>query len=403
MTKVKKVALAYSGGLDTSIMIPWLKETYQCEVIAVAVDVGLAGETQGLEEKAKQSGALKCYLVDAKQEFVEEYCYRLLKAGAVYESDYLLGTSIARPLIAKKQVEIALKENCDAVAHGATGKGNDQVRFELTYMALAPHLKILAPWKDSQWKISSREEAIDYANQRQIPVPVSKEKIYSADRNLWHISHEGGELEDPATEPLDRVWEISKPLGKAADQPQTIELDFVAGIPVSLNGQKLAGDILLSRLNAIGAEHAIGQIDIVENRLVGMKSRGVYETPGGSILYKAHQALENLVLDRDTYHYKELVSKRYAELVYDGKWFTPLREAMDAFIHETQKNITGKIKLKLYKGNIRLAGAESPFSLYHQDVASFHGDPIYDQKDATGFIKLLGLPQKLRKLLDQEN
>lgn len=400
MKKIKKVALAYSGGLDTSIMISWIRETFDCELIAVAVDVGLAEETQGLEQKALDSGASKCYLIDAKKEFVEDYCFKLLKSGAVYESQYLLGTSIARPLIAQKQVEIALKENCDAVAHGATGKGNDQVRFELTYMALAPQLEIIAPWKDSRWKISSREEAIDYAKARGIPVPVSKEKIYSSDRNLWHISHEGGELEDPALEPLARVWQISKSLDKAEDKPLYIELDFMKGIPFALNGKKLSAEVLLAQLNAMGAEHAIGQIDIVENRLVGIKSRGVYETPGGSILYKAHTALENLVLDRDTFHYKELLAKKYAELVYDGKWFTPLREALDAFVDSTQVLVTGKVKLKLWKGNIILAGVESPHSLYHQDLASFHGDEIYNQQDANGFIRLLGLPQKMRKLLD---
>jgi argininosuccinate synthase len=402
MSNIKKVALAYSGGLDTSIIIPWLKENYGCEVIAVAVDVGLAGELTGLEEKAIKSGALKCYVIDAKKEFVEDYCYRVLKAGAVYESEYLLGTSMARPLIAQKQVEIALKEGCDAVAHGATGKGNDQVRFEVSYMALAPHLKIIAPWKDAKWTITSREEAIDYAKVRNIPIPVSKEKIYSADRNLWHISHEGGELEDPWQEPLSRVWEISNPLEKAVNEPAYVEIEFVKGIPVAVNGKKLAGDVLLEQLNALGAQHAVGQIDIVENRLVGMKSRGVYETPGGTILYKAHTALENLVLDRDTFHYKELISKRYAELVYDGKWFSQLREAFDAFIDKTQEDITGTVKLKLFKGNVRLAGSKSAHSLYHPDVASFHGDEIYDQKDAIGFIKLFGLPQKLKKLLSSK-
>ncbi len=400
--KFKKVVLAYSGGLDTSIIIPWLIETYGCEVIAVAADLGQAEELDGLIEKAKKTGASKCYVLDLKKEFVKDYCFPMLKAGAIYESEYLLGTSIARPLIAQKQVEIALQEGADAVSHGATGKGNDQVRFEITYMALAPQLKIIAPWKDDNWTITSREDAIAYADAKKIPITVSKEKIYSRDRNLWHISHEGGELEDPWNEPKDQVYQISKTIEQAPDKPLYVEIEFDKGTPVAVNGKKLEPHILLAQLNAMGAEHAVGQIDIVENRLVGIKSRGVYETPGGTILYKAHQALENLVLDKETFHYKEIISKKYAELVYNGLWFTPLREALDAFINETQKNVTGTVRLKLFKGHVRMAGTKSPHSLYRMDVSSFSKDPIYEQKDAIGFIKLLGLPYKLKKLLSKE-
>jgi len=400
--KFKKVVLAYSGGLDTSIIIPWLIETYGCEVIAVAADLGQAEELDGLIEKAKKSGASKCYVLDLRKEFVKDYCFPMLKAGAIYESEYLLGTSIARPLIAQKQVEIALQEGADAVSHGATGKGNDQVRFEITYMALAPQLKIIAPWKDDNWTITSREEAIAYADAKKIPITVSKEKIYSRDRNLWHISHEGGELEDPWNEPKDQVYQISKTVEQSPDKPLYVEIEFVAGTPVAVNGKKLEAHTLLAQLNAMGAEHAVGQIDIVENRLVGIKSRGVYETPGGTILYKAHQALENLILDKETFHYKEIISKKYAELVYNGLWFTPLREALDAFINETQKQITGTVRLKLFKGHVRMAGTKSPHSLYRMDVSSFSKDPIYEQKDAIGFIKLLGLPYKLKKLLSKE-
>jgi len=400
--KFKKVVLAYSGGLDTSIIIPWLIETYGCEVIAVAADLGQAEELDGLIEKAKKSGASKCYVLDLRKEFVKDYCFPMLKAGAIYESEYLLGTSIARPLIAQKQVEIALQEGADAVSHGATGKGNDQVRFEITYMALAPHLKIIAPWKDDNWTITSREDAIAYADAKKIPISVSKEKIYSRDRNLWHISHEGGELEDPWNEPKDQVYQISKTIEQSPDKPLYVEIEFVAGTPVAVNGKKLEPHVLLAQLNAMGAEHAVGQIDIVENRLVGIKSRGVYETPGGTILYKAHQALENLILDKETFHYKEIISKKYAELVYNGLWFTPLRQALDAFINETQKQITGTVRLKLFKGHVRMAGTKSPYSLYRMDVSSFSKDPIYEQKDAIGFIKLLGLPYKLKKLLSKE-
>jgi argininosuccinate synthase len=400
--KFKKVVLAYSGGLDTSIIIPWLIETYGCEVIAVAADLGQAEELDGLIEKAKKSGASKCYVLDLKKEFVKDYCFPMLKAGAIYESEYLLGTSIARPLIAQKQVEIALQEGADAVSHGATGKGNDQVRFEITYMALAPQLKIIAPWKDDNWTITSREDAIAYANAKKIPITVSKEKIYSRDRNLWHISHEGGELEDPWNEPKDGVYQISKTIEQSPDKPLYVEIEFDKGNPVAVNGKKLEAHTLLAQLNAMGAEHAVGQIDIVENRLVGIKSRGVYETPGGTILYKAHQALENLILDKETFHYKEIISKKYAELVYNGLWFTPLREALDAFINETQKQITGTVRLKLFKGHVRMAGTKSPHSLYRMDVSSFSKDPIYEQKDAIGFIKLLGLPYKLKKLLSKE-
>jgi argininosuccinate synthase len=398
---VKKVVVAYSGGLDTSVILRWVKEKYNAEVIACAVDVGQASETKGLKERALKTGASKFYLIDARKEFVTDYIWPMLQAEALYENKYFLGTSIARPVIAKKVIEIAKKEGADAVCHGSTGKGNDQVRFEITYMALAPQLKIIAPWKDDHWTITSREEAIAYAEAKKIPITVSKEKIYSRDRNLWHISHEGGELEDPWNEPKDQVYQISKTIEQSPDKPLYVEIEFVAGTPVAVNGKKLEAHTLLAQLNAMGAEHAVGQIDIVENRLVGIKSRGVYETPGGTILYKAHQALENLILDKETFHYKEIISKKYAELVYNGLWFTPLREALDAFINETQKQITGTVRLKLFKGHVRMAGTKSPYSLYRMDVSSFSKDPIYEQKDAIGFIKLLGLPYKLKKLLSK--
>jgi argininosuccinate synthase len=396
---VKKVVLAYSGGLDTSIMIHWLKENYGCEVIAFAADVGQGlREIKGLKERALKTGASKIYIEDLTKEFIEEYIWPTMKSGAVYESKYLLGTSFARPLIAKRQVEIAEKEGANAVAHGATGKGNDQVRFELTYMALNPKLEIIAPWKDDKWKINSREEAIDYAKKHNIEIPVSKEKIYSEDANIWHISHEGDELEDPAKEPLDRVFTISKTIEKAPDKPTYIEIEFKQGVPVALNGKKMDALTLLTELNKIGGENAIGQIDIVENRLVGMKSRGVYETPGGTILYQAHDILEQLTLEKETYQYKLRLAHKYAELVYNGQWFTSLRESLDAFVEESQKVVNGTVRLKLYKGNVVPAGVKSPDSLYLEDLASFTNVDFYDQKDATGFIKCFGLPLKVKKL-----
>lgn len=390
-----KTVLLYSGGLDTSIMISWLKENYNCEVIAVCANLGQKEELSGLEEKALKTGASKAYIEDLTEEFVAEYFFRALKAGAIYESTYLLGTSLARPLIAKKAVEIAHKEGATAIAHGATGKGNDQVRFELTIMALDPSLKIISPWKDPLWKLHSREDCIAYAKERNIPISQSVKRIYSEDRNILHISHEGGILESPSNEPPDDVYTISNTLEKAPDQPEYIEISFEKGIPIKINGEKLSPVGLLERLNAIGGKHAIGHVDMVENRLVGIKSRGVYETPGGTILYFAHRELERLVLDRDTNHFKELLAQRYAELVYDGKWFSDLRRAIDAFVDVTQEYVTGTVKLKLYKGNIVPAGSKADYSLYLEDLASFTNTPLYDQKDATGFIRLFGLPMKV--------
>ncbi|MDR2429072.1 MAG: argininosuccinate synthase, partial [Candidatus Margulisbacteria bacterium] len=396
---VKKVVLAYSGGLDTSIMIHWLKNNYNCEVIAYAADVGQGlRELDDLEQRALAAGASKVYVLDLRREFVEEYIWPTLKAGAVYESKYLLGTSFARPVIAKHQVAVAEKENADAVAHGATGKGNDQVRFELTFMALNPALRIIAPWRDPKWTINSREEAIDYAEKHNIPLKITKKRIYSEDANLWHISHEGAELEDPWQEPADTVFSISNTLEKAPDKAEHIELEFAQGAPVALNGQKLAAVDLLLKLNEIGGRHAVGQIDIVENRLVGMKSHGVYETPGGSILYAAHDNLEQLVLDKETYQLKQHLARKYAELVYNGQWFTPARAALDAFVNKTQEKMDGTVRLKLYKGNIAPAGVKSPHSLYLENLASFTNSDLYDQKDAAGFIRCFGLPLKAAKL-----
>lgn len=389
----EKVVLAYSGGLDTSVIIPWLKETYGYDVIAFAADLGQGDDMKKLKAKALKSGASKFYGMDLSREFLTDFVWPTLKAGAVYENRYLLGTSFARPIIAKYQMMVAKKENARAVAHGATGKGNDQVRFELTYFHFDPSIKIIAPWKDDKWTIKSREDAIDYANERGIPITATKKKIYSEDGNLWHLSHEGDELEDPALEPLDRVFTISSPIEKAPGKAEYVTIEFVKGIPVGVNGKRMDPVKLVRTLNAIGGKHGVGHVDLVENRLVGMKSRGVYETPGGAILYYAHDELEHLVLDRDTYHYKELVGKRYAELVYYGQWFSPLREAIDAFVDETQKVVTGKVKLKLYKGNIRSAGVTSPNSLYLHKMASFTDNKaFYDQKDAIGFIRLFGLP-----------
>ncbi len=397
---MKKIVLAYSGGLDTSIIIPWLKEKYGYEVIAVAADVGQGEELEPLQEKAIKTGASKLYIEDLKEEFVTDYIFPTLKAGAVYEGKYLLGTSFARPLIAKRMVEIARQEGAEAIAHGCTGKGNDQVRFELTIKALAPEMKIVAPWR--LWDLKSREEEIEYAQARNIAVPVTKERPYSMDRNLWHLSHEGADLEDPANEPKDDLFLMITPPEKAPDQATYVELQFEKGIPVAVNGQKLSPVQLIETLNTLAGENGVGIADMVENRLVGMKSRGVYETPGGTILYKAHQELELLTLDRMTLHYKELVAQRYAELVYDGVWFHPLREALAAFVDVTQETVTGTVKMKLYKGNCTPAGTTSPYSLYNEAFATFGEDEVYNQKDAEGFINLFGLPLKVRALMKKE-
>ncbi len=400
MAEKQKVVLAYSGGLDTSIIIPWLKENFDYEVIAMVGDVGQGEELEPLREKAIKSGASKVYIEDLKKEFVEDFIFPTLKAGAIYEGKYLLGTSFARPVIAKRLVEIAEKEGAVAVAHGATGKGNDQVRFELTIKALNPHLKIIAPWR--MWDIRSREDAIDYARARNIPIPVTKEHPYSMDRNLWHLSHEGGDLEDPWNEPGDHVYLICTPPHKAPDEPEYVEIEFEKGIPVKVNGTHYDSVELIQKLNEIGARHGIGIVDIVENRLVGIKSRGVYETPGGTILYTAHEMLESITLDRDTLHYKQHVAIKFAELVYDGKWYTPLRKALSAFVDSTQENVTGRVRLKLYKGNCIPAGVESPYSLYDKELATFGEDSVYNQKDAEGFINLFGLPLKVQALLREK-
>lgn len=390
MNKIKKVVLAYSGGLDTSIIIPWLKENYGCEVVAMAADVGQGEELEPLEEKAIKTGASKIYIEDLKDDFVQNYVFPLLKAGAVYEGKYLQGTAIARPIIAKRLVEIAVAEGADAIAHGCTGKGNDQVRFEFTAKALAPQLKVIAPWRE--WDIKSRDEEIDYALARGIPVPVSKEKPYSMDRNLWHISYEGGVLEDPDFEPQEDMFLLTVSPEKAPDKPTYVTIDFKQGEPVAVDGERMSPVALVQKLNDIAGANGVGRADLVENRLVGMKSRGVYETPGGTVLMCAHRELEYLTLDRDTMHYKELIAAKYAELVYYGLWFTPLREALDAFVSVTQQPVTGSVRLKLYKGNIIVSGRTSPNSLYREDLATFGADDVYDQKDAAGFINLYGLP-----------
>lgn len=398
--QVKKVVLAYSGGLDTSIIIPWLKETYGCEVIAYAADVGQGEELDPLNEKAIKTGASKIYIEDLKEELVRDYIFPMIKSGAVYEDKYLMGTSIARPVIAKRHVEIAVKEGADAVAHGATGKGNDQVRFELTFKALQPDLKIIAPWRE--WDIKSRQEEIDYAMARNIDVPVTKEKPYSMDRNLWHISYEGGILEDPWNEYKNDMFHYTVAPEQAPDQPEIITIEFEKGEPVAINGKAYDPVALIFKLNEIGGKHGVGRVDIVENRLVGMKSRGVYETPGGTILYEAHHALETLALDRDTLHYKQQVAGRYADLVYNGQWFTPLMKALNAFVDETQQRVTGAVKVKLYKGSVQTVGRKSPYSLYQENLATFEKDEVYNQKDAEGFINLFGLPMKVQATLDQQ-
>ncbi len=398
----EKVVLAYSGGLDTSIIIPWLKENYDYEVIAVCGDVGQGKETEGLEEKALKTGASKLYIENLQEEYVTDFIWPTLKAGAVYEGKYLLGTSHARPCIAKRIVEIAEKEGATAICHGCTGKGNDQVRFELTIKALAPHLKIIAPWRI--WDIKSREEEIDYALARGIDIPVTKEDNYSMDRNIWHLSHEGMDLEDPANEPnLDRILKLMVSPEKAPDVPTYVEIEFEKGVPVAIDGEKLAPVELLKKANALAGANGVGIDDIVENRLVGMKSRGVYETPGGTLLYAAHKELEYLCLDKQTLHYKLDVANKFADLVYDGLWYTPLRESLSAFVDKTQENVTGKVRMKLYKGNCTPAGTTSPYSLYDEDIATFDADEVYNQKDADGFINLFGLPLKVRAQMLRKN
>ena len=396
-SKIKKVVLAYSGGLDTSIIIPWLKENYNnCEVIAVSGDVGQGTELDGLEEKAKKTGASKLYIEDLNKEFVEDYIFPTVKAGAVYEGDYLLGTSFARPVIAKRIVEIALAEGADAICHGCTGKGNDQVRFELTIKAFAPDMPIIAPWRE--WNIKSREEEIEYAEAHNIPLKINRETNYSKDKNLWHLSHEGLDLEDPANEPQYNkpgFLEMGVSPEMAPDKPTYVKISFEKGVPVAIDGKKRGAVDIVKTLTKLGGENGIGIADLVENRLVGMKSRGVYETPGGTILYRAHQVLETITLDRDTQHYKELVASKFAELVYFGQWFTPLREALSAFVDKTQENVTGDVTLKLYKGNMINAGVVSPYSLYSEEIATFDEDHVYDQKDSAGFINLFGLPIKV--------
>lgn len=390
--EIKKVVLAYSGGLDTSIIIPWLKENYNnCEVIAVSGDVGQGTELDGLEEKALKTGASKLYIEDLNEEFVKDYIFPTVKAGAVYENSYLLGTAFARPIIAKRMVEIALAEGADAICHGCTGKGNDQVRFELAIRAYAPNMKIIAPWRE--WSIKSREEEIAYAEEHNIPLKITRETNYSKDKNIWHLSHEGLDLEDPANEPkYDDILELGVSPWNAPDKFTELNLTFEQGIPVAVNGQKMGPVELVKELNRLAGENGIGIVDMVENRLVGMKSRGVYETPGGTILYHAHNKLEELCLDRETYHYKQLVSIKFGEIVYFGQWYTPLREALSAFVDSTQRYVTGTVKMKLYKGNIIDAGVESKYSLYDEDIATFDEDEVYDQNDSAGFIKLFGLP-----------
>ncbi len=397
--EVKKVALAYSGGLDTSIIIPWLKEHYGCQVIAVCGDIGQGGEElDGLEKKALKTGASEVYVEDMREEFVSDYLWKLVRSGAVYEHKYLLGTSIARPLLAKRQAEVALKTGCDALAHGCTGKGNDQVRFELTYKAIAPNLPVIAPWRE--WDIVSREDAIEYAKKHNVPIAQSTTKIYSRDRNIWHISHEGGELEDPANAAPEHIWMLTKSPADAPAKAAEITIGFEEGVPVSLDGQRrLTAVALLEELNRIGGEHGIGRIDLVENRFVGMKSRGCYETPGGAILMAAARELEALTLDRATLHYKQKVALDYAEMVYNGLWFTPLRQALDAFFAKLAEPVTGEIKMRLYKGRLEPVSRKSRNSLYNLDIASFTMSASYDQKDALGFINLVGLPIKVRASL----
>jgi argininosuccinate synthase len=400
MNKPKKVALAYSGGLDTSIIIPWLKENYDCEVVAVCGDIGQGGdELTGLEAKARKTGASEVYVADMREEFVSEYLWKLVRAGGEYEHKYLLGTSIARPLLAKRQVEVALATGCDALAHGCTGKGNDQVRFELTYKALAPHLPVIAPWRE--WNLVSREDCIEYAAKHNVPISQTTTKIYSRDRNIWHISHEGGALEDPANAAPDDVWMLTKSPKDAPDAPADVTIGFEAGRPVSVNGKDSSAVALLEELNRIGAAHGVGRIDLVENRFVGMKSRGCYETPGGTLIMAAHRELEALTLPKDLAHYKQKLALDYAELVYNGVWFTPLRESLDAFFEKASESTTGEVTLRLYKGGIQPVSRKSPYSLYSLDIASFTMGAEYDQRDARGFINLIGLPIQVRASLQK--
>lgn len=397
--QISKVVLAYSGGLDTSVIVPWLKENYGCEVICFCADLGQGDfELKGLEEKALASGASKVYIEDLRHEFAKDFLFPMMQAGAIYERRYLLGTSVARPLIAKWQVAIAEAEGADAVAHGATGKGNDQVRFELTYKALNPTLHVIAPWRE--WDIRSREDALAYARKHNVPVTHTEKSIYSRDANLWHLSHEGGILEDPTNEPEESMYQLSVSPENAPDQAEYVKIDFEKGLPIAINDVQLPPAAIVEKLNELGAKHGIGRIDLVENRLVGMKSHGVYETPGGTILYAAHHEMETLCLDRDTMHYKEQQAVRYSELVYDGKWYTFLREAMQSFVDKTQETVTGWVKLKLYKGNVMVAGRYSPNSLYREDFATFGQEDVYDQSDAVGFITLFGLQMKVRAMME---
>ncbi len=397
----KKIALAYSGGLDTSIIVPWLKENYDADIVCVAADIGQGiGELEGVRAKAIASGASECYVEDLREEFVADFVYPTLRAGAVYNRKYLLGTSMARPLIARRQVEVARAVGADALAHGCTGKGNDQVRFELTYAAFAPDLPVIAPWRE--WDIRSREDALAYAAARNIPVAASKEKIYSRDANIWHLSHEGGVLEDPAASPPDDLLLLTNPVTRTPDQPETVMIEFEQGTPVAVNGTRLSPLDLLTTLNAIGGRHGVGVIDLVEDRLVGMKSRGVYETPGGSLLYAAHSELEQLVLDRRTLAAKDLIAPRYADLVYEGRWWTTEREAYDAFVNVTQQRVSGTVGLRLYKGSIAIAGRASAHALYDERFVTFGEDDVYEQSDAAGFIRLFALPARVRALKDQE-
>jgi argininosuccinate synthase len=395
----KKIVLAYSGGLDTTVIIPWLKENYDCDIVAACVDVGQEADWKAIKKRALDTGALTCQVVDVKKEYVEDFVWPALKANALYEDKYLLGTATARPLIAKVLVDIARKEKAVAVAHGATGKGNDQVRFDLGVMAFAPDLEIIAPWR--VWKLKSRDDEIRYLKRRKIPVPMKKKDSYSRDDNLWHISHEGLELEDPASEPvLSRMLKMTTPPQKAPNKPEYVEIEFENGVPIGVNGKKKDGVAIIQILNKIGGANGVGLVDLVENRVVGMKSRGVYETPGGSILYYAHQELEHICLDRATYSFKQILGQKMGELIYGGLWFTPLREAISAFVDSTQKTVAGKVRLKLYKGNISAAGVESPYSLYNASIASFTTGDLYNHADAKGFIRLYGLPILVRALME---
>jgi argininosuccinate synthase len=401
MTKVKRVVLAYSGGLDTSVIIPWLRENYGCEVVAMIGDVGQGDDFEALRQKALRTGASKVYVEDLRREFVTEYLWKAVQAGAIYEGKYLLGTSLARPVLAKRQVEVALASGADALAHGCTGKGNDQVRFELTYKALAPQLRVIAPWRE--WSIKSREDALEYARRHHVPVPVTRKELYSRDQNIWHLSHEGGPLETKLGEPPEDAWKLSESPRDAPDRQAEVTLGFEAGAPVSVDGKSLDPVLLLETLNTVAGSNGVGRTDLVENRLVGIKSHGAYETPGGTLLHIAHHELEALCLDRETFHYKQQVALRYAELVYYGQWFTPLREALDSFVQTTQRNVTGTVKLGLYKGSVRVLDRRSPFSLYDTSIAGFAMKSDYDQKDAEGFINILGLPIKLAALKNRDS